>query len=136
MNLLLENDTKESNRFKKKQILGESVDDFIRKMRITGIISLRGNGRFIDFNAFESGKIEYILTNYVHYDSFVNKKEFFDYMSKVDSNIICSSQDIDNKIVEDIKLQTLRRWANEYSIKDIANELLILAKKELLKIMF
>lgn len=129
LNLLLENDTKESNRFKKKQILGESVDDFIRKMRITGIISLRGNGRFIDFNAFESGKIEYILTNYVHYDSFVNKKEFFDYMSKVDSNIICSSQDIDNKIVEDIKLQTLLRWANEYSIKDIANELLILAKK-------
>lgn len=98
-------------------------------MRITGIISIRGNGRFIDCNAFESEKIEYILKNYVHYDSFVSKKEFFDYMSKVDSNIICSSQDVDKKIVEDIKLQTLRRWANEYSIKDIANELLILAKK-------
>ena len=42
------------NRFKIEQITGEAVDEFIRKMRITGVISLRGNGRFLDFNSFES----------------------------------------------------------------------------------
>lgn len=51
------------NRFKMSQITGEAVDEFIRKMRITGVVSLRGNGRFIDFNSFESEKIEYILNN-------------------------------------------------------------------------
>lgn len=44
------------NRFKINQITGEAVDEFIRKMRITGIVSLRGNGRFIDFNSFEIEK--------------------------------------------------------------------------------
>lgn len=44
------------NRFKINQITGEAVDEFIRKMRITGVVSLRGNGRFIDFNSFESEK--------------------------------------------------------------------------------
>ena len=38
------------NRFKLSQICGEAVDEYIRKMRTTGIISLRGNGRFIDYN--------------------------------------------------------------------------------------
>ncbi len=28
--------------------INEAVDEYIRKMRITGLISLRGNGRFID----------------------------------------------------------------------------------------
>ncbi len=48
-------------RFKIDQITGEAVDEFIRKMRITGIVSLRGNGRFLDFNSFEIDKINYIL---------------------------------------------------------------------------
>src|SRR5699024_11145517 len=58
------------NRFKMNQITGEAVDEFIRKMRITGVISLRGNGRFIDFNSFESEKIEYILSHYAEYDTY------------------------------------------------------------------
>ena len=36
------------NRFKKSQVCSESVDEYIRKMRITKLITLRGNGRFID----------------------------------------------------------------------------------------
>lgn len=37
---------KQRNRFKLSQICGEAVDEYIRKMRTTGIISLRGNGKF------------------------------------------------------------------------------------------
>lgn len=43
------------------QITNGAVDEYIRKMRITGFISLRGNGRFIDINTNESNKIDYIL---------------------------------------------------------------------------
>ena len=59
---------RQRNRFKLNQITGEAVDEFIRKMRITGVVSLRGNGRFIDFNSFESDKIEYILKHYSNCD--------------------------------------------------------------------
>ncbi len=47
-------------RFKMSQI-NEAVGEYIRKMRITGLISLRGNGRFIDINTNENNKIDYIL---------------------------------------------------------------------------
>jgi len=42
-------------------ILGDYPDDFIRKMRLTGLISLRGGGRFIDINTKETAAINYIL---------------------------------------------------------------------------
>lgn len=42
-------ETTNTKHFKISQVCKESVDEYIRKMRITGIISLRGNGRFIDF---------------------------------------------------------------------------------------
>jgi hypothetical protein len=45
------------NRFKKSNILHEMPDEFIRKMRLTGLISIRGNGRFIDINTLETTKI-------------------------------------------------------------------------------
>ena len=73
------------NRFKINQITGEAVDEFIRKMRITGVISLRGNGRFLDFNSFEAEKIEYILENYSTYETYETKKDFFQYIGAIDA---------------------------------------------------
>ena len=35
-------------------ILRDYPDDFIRKMRLTGLFSLRGGGRFVDINTKES----------------------------------------------------------------------------------
>ena len=64
---LLNATSEQKNRFKINQITGEAVDEFIRKMRITGVVSLRGNGRFLDFNSFEINKIDYILDNYYTY---------------------------------------------------------------------
>ena len=37
-------------KFKLKSIVSEYPDDFVRKMRMTGLISFRGGGRFIDIN--------------------------------------------------------------------------------------
>ena len=38
------------------QIMVESVDDLVRKLRITGLFSLRGMGRFIDIDKFATEK--------------------------------------------------------------------------------
>ena len=116
------------NRFKLNQITGEAVDEFIRKMRITGIVSLRGNGRFIDFNSFEISKIEYVLSNYVDYSNFTSKKDFFEYIGAIDTNVVSLTQVVDDTVVSDARISTLNQWATEYSKEDIANELNILSR--------
>lgn len=111
------------NRFKIHKITGEAVDEFIRKMRITGVVSLRGNGRFIDFNSFESDKINYILNNYGTYENYTSKSTFFEYMGTIDTNIVSLTQNIDEETVTDARMTTLNRWAEEYSKEEIINEL-------------
>ena len=111
------------NRFKINQITAEAVDEFIRKMRITGVVSLRGNGRFIDFNSFETEKINYILDNYSIYENYTTKSEFFQYIGTIDTNIVTLAQPVDEAIITDARITTLNRWANEYSKEDIINEL-------------
>lgn len=97
-------------------------------MRITGVVSLRGNGRFIDFNSFEMEKIEYILDNYVNYSNYQSKREFFDYMGSIDTEIVSLTQIVDDSIVFDARINTLNQWATEYAKEDIANELNILSR--------
>ncbi len=118
----------QKNRFKINQITGEAVDEFIRKMRITGIVSLRGNGRFIDFNSFESDKIQYILDNYSDYETYDDKNAYFQYMGTIDTDIVSMVQPINEEAVNDARISTLNQWANEYSKEDIINELNIVCR--------
>ena len=111
------------NRFKIDQITGEAVDEFIRKMRITGIVSLRGNGRFLDFNSFESDKIEYILDTYADYSTFDDKRAYFNYMGDIDPHIVSITQEVNTAIIDDARTRTLERWATEYSSEQIIEEL-------------
>ncbi len=116
------------NRFKMNQITGEAVDEFIRKMRITGIVSLRGNGRFLDFNSFELDKINYIIENYSAYDTYTEKYNYFKYMGEIDSNILTVNE-VEKAAIDDVKIKTLNQWANDYSKEDIIKELHIVCKK-------
>lgn len=70
-------------RFKLKSIVSEYPDEFVRKMRMTGLISFRGGGRFIDINHNEDEKIDYILSHYATYTKYTTEKEYFDYMSTI-----------------------------------------------------
>ena len=56
-----------------RSIMNDYVDEFIRKMRMSGLISLRGAGRFIDINHNEDNKVEYILNNYSDYERFTDE---------------------------------------------------------------
>lgn len=116
------------NRFKIEQITGEAVDEFIRKMRITGVVSLRGNGRFLDFNTFEIEKITYILKKYSTYPTFYTKKDYFDYMGAIDSTIM-AGQKVESVTIDEVRNRTLEAWANNYSKDDIFNELFVACGK-------
>ncbi|AII14106.1 type II restriction endonuclease, AlwI family [Campylobacter iguaniorum] len=130
--LKLLNSTNET-RFKISQITGEAIDEYIRKMRITGLISLRGNGRFLDFNKNEMVKINYILSKPIpQYENFLNDNdekafEFYKYMSQIDENF--TQRQETEETSQNIKLQSLEKFALNYDKNFIKDELLITCSK-------
>lgn len=110
------------NRFKLSQICGEAVDEYIRKMRTTGVISLRGHGRFVDYNAWEIDKIDYILEHYSEYKSFESKDEYFEYIGAVDTTVISMESAVPADTT-DLRKSTLKKLAAEYSKDEIYIEL-------------
>ncbi|RDU61283.1 AlwI family type II restriction endonuclease [Helicobacter sp. MIT 14-3879] len=119
-----------TNRFKISQICGESIDEYIRKMRICGIISLRGNGRFLDFNTFEMPKIEYVIKKYSTFEVFSNKESYFKYMGEIDSHILEITEQADTSNQANLRLQTLEKFASQYTKEQIYRELEILSVKK------
>lgn len=109
-------------------ILGDYPDDFIRKMRLTGLFSLRGGGRFIDINTKESTTVDYILKNYISYKEFKMEKEFFEYIGQVDHDLI-STLSVFKAPAKTTKAE-LEKWVNHYAWESIKNELLNLAQKK------
>lgn len=119
---LLNANSDKKQRFKIEQITGEAVDEYIRKMRSTGIISLRGGGKFIDFNMIEEEKINYILSNYVNQPTFLNKQDYFNYIGTIDFNILNLEK---SKImdIDEIRKKALFKYSEIYSPEEIFSEL-------------
>lgn len=124
LNLL--NSTNET-RFKKSQITKEAVDDFLRKMRVTGVIALRGMGRFVDFNKLESQKIEYVLKNYGEYRTFATELEYYNFIGKMDAQIVSIETDAVTYNIQDIRKAKLSEVASKYSNEQIRYELELLS---------
>ncbi len=120
----------EFKKFKPKSVMVDYPDEFIRKMRLTGLISLRGGGRFIDINKNEQGKVDYVLKNYSKYKKFKTEKEYFDYMAKIDENLISF---ISKQLGVEENNKYLEKWIRIYSFEKIKSELSILSQKELSK---
>ena len=117
-------------KFNPKSITGDYPDEFIRKMRLTGLISLRGAGRFIDINKNEQKKVDYALANYTQYKKYLTEEEYFDYMAKVDENLISF---VAKPVSVGEREQFLHKWLSIYSWKTIKDEMLILAQRKLTK---
>lgn len=109
-------------------ILGDYPDDFIRKMRLTSLISLRGGGRFIDINTKEIATVNYILEKYTSYPELKIEKEFFDYIGKVDTKLIATLSVF--KAPARTTKAELEKWVNHYAWESIKNELLNLSQKK------
>lgn len=113
--------------FKVKSIVDEYPDEFIRKMRLTGLFSLRGAGRFIDINKNEIEKVDYILSHYSHYHHFDDVRDYFDYMAKLDTNLIKISSHQPSATASE---RLLSNWLSIYNWNIIKKELTNLATKK------
>ena len=111
-----------------KSIMVDYPDEFIRKMRLTGLISLRGNGRFIDINKNEKRKVEYILKHYSECKKYDTEKAYFSYLSQLDKHLVSLSIP---KVPEIKKENFLKKWTKYYSWDKIKVELFKLKKKGL-----
>ena len=115
---------------KPSTIMEDMPDEFIRKMRLTGIISYRGGGRFLDINTTELEKVNYILDKYSNPLNFNNEKNYFNYMSETDNTLLAfKTKEVDKNIKESL----LMDWVKHYSFETVKEELKILSEKKLSK---
>lgn len=126
---LLGADESMRKRFKMSQICGEAVDEYIRKMRSTGIISFRGNGRFIDLNTLEEKKIDYVIQNYTAYKKYATCQEFYEYMGTIDSVILDLEKGVKTD-TSDIRKAALKKYAQVYPESKVFEELRLLSTKK------
>lgn len=113
--------------FKVKSIMDEYPDEFIRKMRMTGLISMRGAGRFLDINKNEIERIDYVLSHYARYTHYEDERAYFDYMAKLDPNLI----NIHSKPIDATNSETLlNEWLDVYPWANIKKELTNLSTKK------
>ena len=112
--------------FKMKSIMDEYPDEFIRKMRITGLVSLRGAGRFIDINYNEEARINYILEHYANYKAYTDEREYFNYMAEIDDNLF----DIQAKTISTRQSEALlSKWVSVYSWDKLKREMINLSNR-------
>ena len=118
------------NYLKMEKICRESVDEYIRKMRMTGLLSLRGNGRFLDINSFEKDTVEYVIEHYLTYPRFETEDDYISYMGTIDS-VIIQFEDQSPPDFSDVRKRTLYRYAREMNKELVKKELLaVCARRE------
>jgi len=112
-------------RFKKPQIVQDIVDDWMRKSRMTGIIQLRGLGRYLDVLPEEMDKVHYIVQNYRNFNSEMNPDKYFETIASFDEKIKFSEID---HIIDHIneKMKTINTFAKELSWSELIYELSVL----------
>lgn len=113
-----------------ESIMVDYPDEFIRKMRLTGLISLRGGGRFIDINKNEQAKVDYVIKNYSKYKKFDTEEKYFKYLSNIDNNLVSV---VSKKITISEQDQYLKKWVGIYTWDIIRAELLNLSNKQFTK---
>lgn len=116
-------ETTNQTRFKIDQITREGVDDFIRKLRITGLISLRGMGRLIDINKFERDRANYLIETYSSYEHFEDEYAYYQYAGLIDTNLVEISSNASEFDTSDIKQSTLIKWSSDNEKSFIDEEL-------------
>lgn len=117
------------NYLKMEKICHEAVDEYIRKMRMSGVLSLRGNGRFLDINSFEKETAEYVIKNYMKYPKFEDEDDYIDYMGTIDNEIL--QIEVEHTVdFSDVRKNTLYKYAVEMTKETIQKELIAVCEKK------
>lgn len=110
----------EFKKFKQSSIVDEYPDEYIRKMRYTGLISIRGGGRFIDINSDEAAKVDYILKNYSVYKTYADEKDYYRYASTIDVGLLGIRAAPSNANRSE---ELLGKWVGYYPWESVRQEL-------------
>lgn len=113
-----------------KSIMNDYRDEFVRKMRLTGLVSLRGGGRFVDINRNERKKARYVMKKYARHRRYETEREYFDYVSEVDRNLVALAAKAVSQTAHD---KFLSKWNALYPWQTIKAEMLALARGHLSK---
>lgn len=113
-----------------ESIMVDYPDEFIRKMRLTGLISLRGGGRFIDINKNEQARVDYVLKTYSTYSKYESEEKYFEYISKIDANLVSV---VAKPITVAEQDEYLKKWVGIYPWDTIRAEMLNLSNRHLTK---
>ncbi|MCK8617999.1 AlwI family type II restriction endonuclease [Fructobacillus sp. M158] len=126
-------------RFKKPQIVQDIVDDWMRKSRMTGIIQLRGLGRYLDILPEEEDKARYIVKHYNKFNDEMDVDKYFASVATFDENIrFAEAAPVVDHIDE--KMKTINQFAKGLSWDEVVYELSVLnggrksSKHDLLKL--
>ena len=115
--------------YKSEKILKETPDDLLRKLRLTQVVSLRGNGYFVDMNNLELKKIAYIIENYSenkNFDSDTDLMKYMVYMGQIDYELNFDNEILTNEQIskrEDLLQKTLFKWSHNMTWEDIKREM-------------
>lgn len=118
--------TADEKRFKISNICHEMPDEFIRKMRMTGLISIRGAGRFIDINNQEIEKVQYVISNYSELKNFSNEREYYDYVKNIDLSLVSMKKTLSQD--ESINRQQFLKWVDLFDLDTLRKEMIILTE--------
>ncbi|MDA9713840.1 AlwI family type II restriction endonuclease [Alphaproteobacteria bacterium] len=106
------------------------ADEIIRKMRITGLFTLRGAGRFLDINKNTNDLSEYIVEHYSDIKNFelhnpIDIEKYFTYLSDIDETFISEK----NLVRISTNTEQISYWAEYLGWDIIKKELLNLKEK-------
>jgi hypothetical protein len=96
---------------------------------LTGLITIRGFGRFIDINSNEIEAVQYILCNYSTYQKYPNEDAYYAYMGILD-NKLKALLTKEEHVIKSTR-GDLQKWVDYYTWNKIKAELLKLAKNDL-----
>jgi hypothetical protein len=108
-------------------ITKELPDEVLRKFRLTGLISIRGNGRFISLNSDLKNVADYLLDNYSSLETFTTEREYFDYAAVVDTFLIHEGA-VRTQSTSDEDQAALQNWVEYFGVDNIKKELMNLSK--------
>lgn len=116
--------------FKYDKLIIETPDEIIRKLRLTMLVSLRGNGTYIDINKNEISKINYVCTKYFKNIDFKNNvNKYFAYMGSIDNNLIFSPKSQETIKEKNVKEDTIKNWAEKKDWKFLKKEMIYCVSK-------
>lgn len=115
----------DEKRYKISNICHEMPDEFIRKMRMTGLISIRGGGRFIDINNQEIEKVKYIIDHYSEIKSFESERDYYEYAKGIDTTLVSLSKTM--TATEEENRSLFMKWVDTFDLETLKNELIIVS---------